>query len=134
MSIADLYPLQHTATHCNTLQHTATHRNTLQHTATHCNTLEHRRVISIATHCNTLQHRCTSVLFFCGTVCGGNGGSAWSNGHGSRRVCAVEKWKVYFSAAAGTSVAACQCVFAFYPQLGQIWMEHARSRGWKGET
>ena len=27
-------PLQHTATHCNTLQHTATHCNTLQHTVT----------------------------------------------------------------------------------------------------
>jgi len=56
-------PLQHTASHCNTLhcntlqhtalQHIATHCNThcytLQHTATHCNT-------QCNTHCNTLQH------------------------------------------------------------------------------
>ena len=34
-------PLQHTATHCNTLQRTATHCNTLQHTAAHCSTLQH---------------------------------------------------------------------------------------------
>jgi len=68
----DLYILQHTAKHCNTLQHTATHINTwssprkhlcidfdtrttfvtsLQHTETHWNTLQHT-----ATHCNTLQH------------------------------------------------------------------------------
>ena len=67
-------PLQHTATHCNTLQHisqmiesrhlwltlcntlqpTATHCNTLQHTSTRCNTLQHT-----AKHCNTLQHTAT---------------------------------------------------------------------------
>ena len=39
-----LHPLNHTATHCNTLQHIATHCNTLQHTATHC-----------TRHRNTLQ-------------------------------------------------------------------------------
>ena len=66
-----VYPLQHTATQCNTLQHTASHCNTLQHTtpsnvwhdspeqqsvptATHCNTLQHT-----ATHCNTQQHAAT---------------------------------------------------------------------------
>jgi len=40
-------PLQHSATHCNTLQHTATQCNTLHHSATHCNTLHHT-----APHCN----------------------------------------------------------------------------------
>jgi len=29
-------PLQHTATHCNTLHHTTSHCNTLHHSATHC--------------------------------------------------------------------------------------------------
>jgi len=46
------YPLQHTATHCNTLQHTANSAppyNTLPHPATHCNTLQHNTA-----HCNTL--------------------------------------------------------------------------------
>jgi len=47
-------PLQHTATHCNTLQHTATHCNTLQHTATHCNTLQH-----------TATHRCVYLHLRC---------------------------------------------------------------------
>ena len=51
-------PLQHTATHCNTLQHIATHCNTLQHTATHCNTLQHTATAT-STHCNTLQHTAT---------------------------------------------------------------------------
>ena len=54
MSCHTLVPLQHTATHCNTLQTSATRCNTLQHTATHCNTLQHA-----ATHCNTLQHTAT---------------------------------------------------------------------------
>jgi len=48
------YPLQHAATHCDTLQHTATHCNTLRHTATHCNTVQHS-----ATHCDTLRHTAT---------------------------------------------------------------------------
>jgi len=69
-------PLQHTATHCNSLQHTATHcntgkalgnsnDNTLQNTATpeklwafRCNTLQHT-----ATHCNTLQYQESSAQF-----------------------------------------------------------------------
>jgi len=52
MSAHASFPIQHTATRCNTLQqlqHTSTHCNTLQHTAIHCNTLQH-----IAT---CLQHR-----------------------------------------------------------------------------
>ena len=49
-------PLQHTATHCDTLRHTAAHCNTLQHTATHCDTLQ-----NTATHCNTLQHTCSEM-------------------------------------------------------------------------
>jgi len=55
------YPLQYTATRCNTPQgsantlltfrqspcrFTATHYNTLQHTATHCNTLQHTAYVS----------------------------------------------------------------------------------------
>jgi len=51
------WPLQHTATYCDTLRHTATHCDTLQHTATHCNTLQHMR--QKATHYNTLQHTAT---------------------------------------------------------------------------
>ena len=75
-------PLQHSATHCNTLQQKSpvpcsslsfesttgslltfnrapltwdrTHCNTLQHPATPCNTLQHP-----ATPCNTLQHTAT---------------------------------------------------------------------------
>jgi len=67
-------PLQHTATHCNTLQHTALaqgsyaekiHRtaigNILQHIATHCNQLQHTATHyntlpeHTANHCNTLK-------------------------------------------------------------------------------
>jgi len=75
-------PLQHTATHCNTLQRTATHCNTLQETATHmqtphvgtesykkrplcrCNTLQHT-----ATHCNTLQHTTTHCNTYADPTC-----------------------------------------------------------------
>jgi len=47
----DVYTLQHTATHCNTLQHTDVHDVcTLQRTATHCNALQHT-----AMHYNALQ-------------------------------------------------------------------------------
>ena len=60
--------LQHTVTHCNTLQHTATHRNTLQHTATHRNTLQHT-----ATHCNTLQHTATHCNTLQRCTCQGGG-------------------------------------------------------------
>jgi len=54
-------PLQHTATHCNTLQRTAMHCNTLQHTATHGNTREHTATHGItrhhtATHGNAQHH------------------------------------------------------------------------------
>jgi len=62
------FPLQHTATHCNTLQHTATHCNThpmhplmgfsapcaSEHTATQCNVLQHTTA-----YCSTLQHTAT---------------------------------------------------------------------------
>ena len=59
MSIADSYPLQHTATHCNTLQHTATHCNTLQHTATHLSIADSYPLQHTATHCNTGAPQCS---------------------------------------------------------------------------
>jgi len=53
-----LYPLQHNATHYNTMQHAARHCNSISaHTATQCNTLQHT-----VTHCNTLQHTATVSL------------------------------------------------------------------------
>ena len=55
-----LYPLQHTATHCNTLQHTAIYCK-LQHATEHCSTLWHT-----ATHCNiTLHPRCNALHLHC---------------------------------------------------------------------
>jgi len=44
-------PLQHTATHCNTLQCTATHCNTLQHTAR----LVITYIVNTASHCHILN-------------------------------------------------------------------------------
>jgi len=66
----DVYTIQHTATHCNTLQQTATHLLT---TTTHCNTLQHTKEwmpsysnmsqhAYNSTHYNTLQHTATHLL------------------------------------------------------------------------
>jgi len=53
-----LYPLQHNATHYNTMQHAARHCNIISaHTATQCDMLQHN-----VTHCNTLQHTATVSL------------------------------------------------------------------------
>ena len=62
LRLSCVVPLQHAATHCNTLQHTATHCNTLQHTVTHCNTHAHVAPLmccATVTHCNMLQHTST---------------------------------------------------------------------------
>ena len=64
----NMYMLQHTATHWNTLQLIATHCNTLRHTAAHCNpscgVLQHT-----ATHCNrdmyALTHRRMLNIHMC---------------------------------------------------------------------
>ena len=65
-----LSPLQHTATHCNTLQHTrlvetvdrlhSKRLSPLQHTATHCNTLQHTRLVEEA----ELTHATSHVVLY----------------------------------------------------------------------
>ena len=65
-SFALTRPLQHTATHCNTLQCTTPHCNALQHTATLCNTLQHT-----ATHCDTLVTLCNKLQLGSLTLVGG---------------------------------------------------------------
>jgi len=75
--IVEIMPLQHTATHFNSLRLAATRCDSLQHTAARCNTLQHAATHfnllrlaatrgtgleqgrAIATHCNTLQHTAT---------------------------------------------------------------------------
>ena len=58
-------PLQHTATHCNTLQHTATHCITLRHTTTgdfisiRAHRCGYNMVLKCAESCNALQRTAT---------------------------------------------------------------------------
>ena len=58
-------PLQHTATHCNTLHHTVIYLHTLQHTVTHCNTLQHTATTYANTHTVLPWGSCfhTSIVF-----------------------------------------------------------------------
>ena len=61
-------PLQHTATHCNTLQHTATHCNTLQHTTTHYDTLLCLVCAILSAGCHSTKlHRAYSLFYLIGT-------------------------------------------------------------------
>ena len=63
-------PLQHTATHCNTLQHTATHCKKLQHTLQQeARTLftNYPHAHLTATHCNVPQRTATHTATHAGT-------------------------------------------------------------------
>jgi len=131
-------PMQHTATHCNTLQHTATHCNTLQYTAIHCNTIRScswvprsmpeifsifSKVSALVLSCTKFSSKLTVQNFYKCTT-------RWCSWVPRLMPGNSQRWMIFFSFPSQQSA-----VYLFWEVLlGVLWLLKSRSENRKSTT